>query len=76
MQLPLVAFRWTFVFDADGSVLTSESTLRFRSGTQVLESLSDAGFIIQEIRDAPDRPGQRLVFIAMRPEKAGDPRPS
>ena len=67
VQLPLVAFRWTFVFEADGSVLTSESTLRFRSDTQVLESLSDAGFIIQEIRDAPDRPRQELVFIAMRP---------
>ena len=67
VQLPLVAFRWTFVFEADGSVLTSESTLRFRNDTQVLESLSDAGFIIQEIRDAPDRPGQELVFIAMRP---------
>ncbi|HWI04276.1 MAG TPA: class I SAM-dependent methyltransferase, partial [Acidimicrobiales bacterium] len=30
VQLPLVGFRWTFVFEADGSVLTSESTLRFR----------------------------------------------
>ena len=28
VQLPLVAFRWTFVFEADGSVLTSESTQR------------------------------------------------
>ena len=70
VQLPLVAFRWTFVFEADGSVLTSESTLRFRSDTQLLESLSGAGFIIQEIRDAPDRPRQELVFIAMRPGSA------
>ena len=75
MELPLVAFRWTFVFEADGSVLTSESILRFRSDTQVLESLRKAGFIIQEMRDAPDRPGQELVFIAIRPEH-GDPRPS
>ena len=72
VQLPLVAFRWTFVFEADGSVLTSESTLRFRSDTQVLKSLSDAGFIIREIRDAPDRPRQELVFIALRPED-GEP---
>jgi SAM-dependent methyltransferase len=75
VQLPLVAFRGTFVFEVDGSVLTSESTLRFRSDTQVLKSLSDAGFIIREIRDAPDRPWQELVFIAIRPED-GDPRPS
>jgi SAM-dependent methyltransferase len=74
VKLPLVAFRWTFVFEADGSALTSESTLRFRSDTQVLESLSDAGFIIQEIRDAPDRARQELVFIAMRPEDGGPDR--
>lgn len=74
VQLPLVAFRWTFVFEADGSVLTSESTLRFRNDTQVLESLSEAGFNFQEIRDAPDRPGQELVFIAMRPEDGGPGR--
>lgn len=72
VQLPLVAFRSTFVFEADGSVLTSESTLCFRSDTQVLESLSDAGFVTREVRDAPDRPGRELVFIAMRPED-GEP---
>jgi hypothetical protein len=27
---PLVTFRWTYVFSADGQVLTSDSTLRFR----------------------------------------------
>jgi SAM-dependent methyltransferase len=27
----LVSFRWTFAFDSDGAVLTSDSTLRFRS---------------------------------------------
>ena len=27
----LVSFRWTVVFDSDGAVLTSDSTLRFRS---------------------------------------------
>jgi len=68
VQPPLVAFRSTFVFEADGLVLTSESTLCFRSHTQVLDSLSDAGFLTQEVRDAPDRPGRELVFIAMRPE--------
>ena len=27
----LVSFRWTYVFDRDGAVLTSDSTLRFRT---------------------------------------------
>ena len=27
---PLVGFRWTWAFHADGATLTSESTLRFR----------------------------------------------
>jgi SAM-dependent methyltransferase len=62
----LVSFRWTFVFDADGAVLTSDSTLRFRSGTELARSLGEAGFSVEEIRDAPDRPGAELVFVAGR----------
>jgi SAM-dependent methyltransferase len=31
VTLPLVSFRHTFVFESDGAVLTSDSTLRFRS---------------------------------------------
>lgn len=68
-NLPLVSFRWTFVFEADGSVLTSDSTLRFRSRAQVLDSLITGGFVIEEVRDAPDRPGHEFVFIARRPEE-------
>ena len=75
VQLPLVTFRWKFVFEADGSVLTSESNLCFRSHAQVLESLRYVGFVTQEVRDAPDRPSRELVFIAMRPED-GEPRPA
>lgn len=63
---PFVSFRWTFVFEADGSVLTSDSTLRFRSRTDVLDSLVAAGFTVQDVRDAPDRPGRELVYIAAR----------
>ncbi len=62
--LPYVSFRHTFVFHADGAVLTSDSTLRFRSGEETRHSLLAAGFVIQEVRDAPDRPGRELVFIA------------
>lgn len=70
VQPPLVSFRWTYVFEADGAVLTSDSTLRFREEPEVIESLEGAGFRVQEVRDAPDRPGCELVFIAQRPDDA------
>ena len=70
LDLPDVSFRWTFVFEADGSVLTSDSTLRFRSRAEVVDSLDSAGLVLQEVRDAPDRPGRELVFMARRPRDA------
>ncbi|BCJ74804.1 methyltransferase [Catellatospora sp. IY07-71] len=63
----LVSFRWTYVFDADGAVLTSDSTLRFRSRADVTASLAAAGYVVDEVRGAPDRPGREMVFIARRP---------
>ena len=63
---PLVSFRWTFVFAADGATLTSNSTLRFRTRDEVAASLGAAGFTLDEVRDAPDRPGAELVFLARR----------
>ena len=63
---PYVSFRWTFAFEADGSVLTSDSTLRFRTRAEVQDSLVAAGFELREVRDAPDRPGRELVHIAVR----------
>jgi ubiquinone/menaquinone biosynthesis C-methylase UbiE len=62
---PLVSFRHHFIF-ADGTTLVSDSTLRFRGQTEIIESLADAGFTVEETRDAPDRPGLELVFIARR----------
>ncbi len=64
VALPLVTFRSTFVFRQDGSVLTSDSTLRFRSRSEIAETLSRAGFAVESVRDAPDRPGLEFVFIA------------
>lgn len=63
----LVSFRWTFVFESDGAVLSSDSTLRFRSRTELARSLVEAGFSVEEVRDAPDRPGAEFVFVAGRP---------
>jgi SAM-dependent methyltransferase len=62
----LVSFRGTYVFGRDGAVLTSDSTLRFRGRDQVTDSLLAAGFVLEEIRDAPDRPGREFVFVARR----------
>lgn len=61
-----VTFRTTYVFDSDGAVLTSDSTLRFRGMDAIRDSLAAAGFTVDEIRDAPDRPGLEWVFIARR----------
>jgi SAM-dependent methyltransferase len=60
----LVSFRGTYVFRADGAVLTSDSTLRFRSRAALADSLHRCGFTVDEVRDAPDRPGREFVFVA------------
>lgn len=64
VSLPFVSFRHTFVFVADGAVLTSDSRLRFRSRAELHGSLRASGFAVREVRDAPDRPGRELVFIS------------
>ncbi|MER7116497.1 class I SAM-dependent methyltransferase [Saccharomonospora azurea] len=63
---PLVSFRWTYVLDADGTTLTSDSTLRFRERAEVEESLRATGYRVDDVRDAPDRPGREFVFVATR----------
>jgi SAM-dependent methyltransferase len=61
----LVSFRGTYVFP-DGEVLTSDSTLRFRERDEVEADLIATGYVVDEVRDAPDRPGRELVFFARR----------
>ncbi|MEV8313779.1 class I SAM-dependent methyltransferase [Streptomyces sp. NPDC059900] len=67
VSLPLVSFRHTYVLAATGERLTSDSTLRFRERDEVTASLAAHGFVVDEIRDAPDRPGREFVFLARRP---------
>jgi SAM-dependent methyltransferase len=64
VEWPLVSFRSTYRFLDTGEELTSDSTLRFRDRAEVTESLLRAAFVIDEVRDAPDRPGREFVFIA------------
>jgi SAM-dependent methyltransferase len=65
---PLVTFRGTFVFASDGQVLTSDSTLRFRERDEVEAALVAHGYVVKEVRGAPDRPGREFVFFAVRQE--------
>ena len=60
----LVSFRWTYVFESGGEVIISDSTLRFRERKAIEQSLMKAGYLICEVREAPDRPGKEFVFIA------------
>jgi SAM-dependent methyltransferase len=65
---PLVSFRSTVIFAADGDALTSDSTLRFRERDEVEEALVARGYVVADVRGAPDRPGRELVFFARRPD--------
>ncbi|RRR77352.1 class I SAM-dependent methyltransferase, partial [Streptomyces sp. RP5T] len=67
VQGQLVTFRWTYVFASDGRVLTSDSALRFRERQEIEAELGAQGFVVEDVRDAPDRPGRELVFVARRP---------
>lgn len=62
----LVTFESPNIFEADGTMITSRSTLRFRSRSAIEDSLHVSGFAVDEVRDAPDRPGRELVFVARR----------
>ena len=63
----LVTFRSMTTFRRDDVVLESVSTLRFRERLHIEASLVREGFELSEVRDAPDRPGLEMVFLARRP---------
>jgi SAM-dependent methyltransferase len=63
----LVTFTSMTAFRRDGVVLESTSTLRFRSRREIEDSLTEEGFVLTEVRGAPDRPSRELVFVANRP---------
>ncbi|MHA7986096.1 class I SAM-dependent methyltransferase [Rathayibacter sp. CAU 1779] len=64
-QAPFVTFQNTLILP-DGETLHSTSTLRFRRREEVESSLAAAGFAVDEVREAPDRPGREFVFVARR----------
>jgi SAM-dependent methyltransferase len=66
VALPFVSFRYTYRFLADGAVITSDSTLRFRDRDEVESSLTAHGYQVLDVRQALDRPGREFVFIVRR----------
>jgi SAM-dependent methyltransferase len=66
VQEPVVSFRHVFRFARDDSEVVSDSILRFRDHDEIAASLSEGGFRLRSVRDAPDRPGLELVFFAQR----------
>ncbi|MEO3936838.1 class I SAM-dependent methyltransferase [Dermatophilaceae bacterium Soc4.6] len=61
---PLVTFESQTT--VGGQVIASASTLRFRGRDEIEQDLSEHGFDLVDVRDAPDRPGKELVFLAHR----------
>jgi hypothetical protein len=70
VSLPYVSFHSTYRFASDGFELEATSTLRFRSRTEVEETLVANGFVPLDVRDAPDRPGREYVFVTRRADRA------
>jgi SAM-dependent methyltransferase len=60
---PFITFENTLILP-DGETLRSTSTLRFRSRDELERSLVLGGYTVDEVRDAPDRPGREFVFVA------------
>ncbi|WP_375504766.1 class I SAM-dependent methyltransferase [uncultured Jatrophihabitans sp.] len=67
VDLPLVSFRLTYRFLNEDTTHSSDSTLRFRGQEELTASLMATGFTVRDVREAPDRPGRELVFLAHRP---------
>lgn len=63
VALPFVSFGGTSRFP-DGTVVSTDSTLRFRSRAEVEDALGAAGYRVLDVREAPDRPGREYVFLA------------
>lgn len=66
VALPLVTFESSTTLD--GTAVLSASTLRFRPREEIETDLVRHGFQVDDVRDAPDRPGLELVFLAQRAE--------
>ena len=62
VDLPLVTFEGSTTIGDE--ILTSTSTLRFRTREEIERDLVAHGFTVEDVRDAPDRPGMEHVVLA------------
>lgn len=62
----LVTFDSPTIFRNNVARIESTSTLRFRGRDELTASLENAGFTVEDVRDAPDRPGRELIFVARK----------
>lgn len=67
---PFVSFRMTFIVEADGAVLASDSTLRFRNQAEIGHSLRAAGFVVQAHETLPTDPAASLCSSPSERRKA------
>ncbi|WP_243762760.1 hypothetical protein [Allobranchiibius sp. CTAmp26] len=66
VDLPFVTFRHVYDFPI-GERVVSTSTLRFRNDQEYRAALQRAGFSIDDVREAPDRPGRENVYVTSTP---------
>ena len=59
----LVSFRRAWVVAADGAAITSDSALPFREADEIEPGLRRNGYVVNQVREAPTRPGLEFVFI-------------
>lgn len=64
VALPLVTF--VSATTLGDTTIPSASTLRFRPREEIEADLAARGFEVEDVRDAPERPGKELVFLARR----------
>jgi hypothetical protein len=62
VALPLVRFEGSTAIGEE--IMRSTSTLRFRDRDELERDLDRHGFNALDVRDAPDRPGKEMVFLA------------
>ena len=61
-----VTFSSPTIFHSDGVRIDSMTTLRFRGRAETQESLTQAGFEVEVVRDLPYAPGRGWLYLARR----------
>lgn len=68
----LVTFDSPTIFHADGELIESTSTLRFRSRNAIEQSIAAAGFEVLDVRDLTYAPCRGWLYLARNPGAPGN----